>query len=221
MDQRPIPIKKPLPEQKPSDNAVGITTTTWMLMIGVALFFDTSEALISLVPILGEILSVLLDIFVFATFWLWFKIKGEKYSRSTMIGGFIIGLVPIINILPEATLTIVLLYFSAKAKKAANVVPGGNAFLKTGLKQKGQFENKVEEIKSGTSYSKPEVKDKNPLRMAPETIRNSSGGHSRPSWVRGPDDKSGGKSRPDWVRDPKEPKRENPLRLASEINEKM
>jgi hypothetical protein len=122
--EKNIPQKKPLPQQK-VETPGEISSGTWMLMIGTALFFDACEALISLVPILGEIVSVLIDMLAFGTFWLWFKMHGASYSKKTFLGGFIVGFIPIINMLPECTLTIVMLYFDAKAKKAIAIVPGG------------------------------------------------------------------------------------------------
>lgn len=102
--------EKPVPSK--------ISTGTWMVLIGIAIFFDVLEALISLIPILGEIIAMAIDGLAFATFWLIFKMNGEKYSKKTMIAGAIIGFIPIINMLPECTVTIVKLYLDAKAKNA-------------------------------------------------------------------------------------------------------
>lgn len=94
-----------------------ISFGTWMVLIGVALFFDTLEALISLIPIAGEIIAIGINGFAFAIFWLIFKMNGETYSKKTVLTGFIIGFIPFVNMLPECTLTIVKLYFDAKMKK--------------------------------------------------------------------------------------------------------
>jgi hypothetical protein len=88
---------------------------TWMLLIGIALFFD----LLKLIPILDEFV----DMIAFATFWLIFKMHGETYSKNWMLGGFILGLIPIVNMLPECTATIVKLYFDAKARNALAKTP--------------------------------------------------------------------------------------------------
>lgn len=94
-----------------------IGTGTWMILIGLALFFDVLEAAVGWIPAVGQILSTFIDMFAFATFWLIFQLNGETYSKKTILVGFLIGFIPIINMLPECTATIVKLYFDAKAKK--------------------------------------------------------------------------------------------------------
>jgi hypothetical protein len=91
----------------PSNIGIG----TWMVLIGIALFFDLLEDFFF--PI-----AFLIDPIAFAIFWLIFKMNGEKYSKKTMIAGAIIGFIPIVNMLPECTVTIVKLYIDAKAKNA-------------------------------------------------------------------------------------------------------
>ena len=90
---------------------------TWMFLIGTAVFFDVLEALISLIPVAGEIIAMGIDAFAFAVFALIFKMNGETYSKKTVVAGFIIGFIPIVNMLPECTATIVKLYFDSKMKK--------------------------------------------------------------------------------------------------------
>jgi hypothetical protein len=111
-------------KEKPTPSKIG--PGTWMILIGIALFFDVLEAIMSLIPILGEIIAMSIDGIAFATFWLIFKINNEKYSRKTMIAGAIIGFIPIINILPECTVTIVKLYFDAKTKNVLAKTLGGS-----------------------------------------------------------------------------------------------
>ncbi len=98
---------------------------TWMFCIGIALFFDALEALISLIPVAGEIIAMGIDGVAFATFWLIFKMNNETYSKKTFIGGFVVGFIPIVNMLPECTLTIIMLYINSKAQKVVAKVPGG------------------------------------------------------------------------------------------------
>lgn len=94
----------------PSKISIGM----WMVLIGVAGFFDVLEA----VFVFGVIIGTLIDMFAFAIFWLIFKMNGEKYSRKTMTAGAIIGFIPILNVLPECTATMVKLYLDAKKRNA-------------------------------------------------------------------------------------------------------
>lgn len=111
-------------KEKPTPSK--ISTGTWMILVGIAVFFDVLEAGISLIPFLGEIIAEGIDVFAFATFWLIFKTHGEKYSKGTMLTGAIIGFIPIINMLPECTVTIVKLYFDAKKKNTLAKMSGAN-----------------------------------------------------------------------------------------------
>ncbi len=106
-----------------------ISKSVWIFLICVALFFDVLEA-VFVETIIG---GTLIDIFAFATFALIFKMNGEKYSKKTFFGGFIIGFIPILNMLPECTASIVMLYLDAKAKNALAKVPGGQLAAQAGI----------------------------------------------------------------------------------------
>ena len=108
--------KRLLAEDKQKQALASIDNGTWMLMGGVGLFFDTTGALVNLIPVAGQIMDVGNDLFADATFLLWFTMKGMRYSKSTAFGTFILKFVPILNILPEYTLMIVLLYLQSKKK---------------------------------------------------------------------------------------------------------
>jgi hypothetical protein len=124
MENQDSPQKKPLPQEKQTVPGE-ITIGTWFLMGGVALFFDTTGALINLIPVAGQILEEGNDLFADATFWLWFTIKGSKYSKKTMFGTFILKFVPFLNMLPEYTLMIIMMYIQSKGKKVTAKIPGG------------------------------------------------------------------------------------------------
>lgn len=98
--------------------------TTIGLMISVALFYDGLQALLQLIPVAGQILAGLVAIFAFLTFWLWFRLNGIKFStpkRSAVMGtGFIIELIPILNILPAWTLAVAIIVADLKVKKYKN-----------------------------------------------------------------------------------------------------
>jgi hypothetical protein len=110
------------PEEKREDSAEDITFGTWLLWGGTALFFDTTGAIAGsfdfILPSVGTFLEFLNDAFADATFLLWFRLKGHKYSKRTVLGTFIIKFIPLLSLLPEYTLMIVLLYGQEKAKKA-------------------------------------------------------------------------------------------------------
>lgn len=108
-----------MPEEKK-----GLNNTTIALMICVALFYDALQVLLT--PIF---MGWLVSIFAGLTFYVWFKMRGLNFvtpKRAGLLGGgFIIELIPILNVLPAWTLAIVLLALDSKIKKIATVVPGG------------------------------------------------------------------------------------------------
>jgi hypothetical protein len=101
------------------------------LMLGVAIFFDIIS-LINLIPIIGWVIGWFVWIFAFMTFFLWFKMNGMSFSRPknlfSFIGGSAIELIPILNILPAWTATILYLTRAQKIiNETISQVPGGKA----------------------------------------------------------------------------------------------
>jgi len=98
-----------------------ISSATGMLMVSIALFFDSFQGLIEIIPVLGQIFSSLITIFAGLTFYLWFKINGVDFvnpKRAGYLGGgFLIELIPFLNILPAWTLTVILLVSNSNRKK--------------------------------------------------------------------------------------------------------
>lgn len=113
-----------------SSSGVAIGTSTWMLLGGTALFFDTTGALVNIIPIAGVVFEELNDLFADMTFWLWFTLLGTKYSKTTLFGSFALKFIPGINLLPEYTIAMVMLYMQSKSKKVIAKVPGGNLAMK-------------------------------------------------------------------------------------------
>jgi len=103
-----------------SEDKKGLDNTTIALMVSVALFYDALQVLLALV-FMGWIISIL----ALLTFYLWFKMRGLNFVRpkraALLGGGFIIELIPLINILPAWTFAIVFLALDSKIKK---IVPG-------------------------------------------------------------------------------------------------
>lgn len=103
-----------------------LSNTTIGFMIATALFFDGFQLLINLIPILGQILSVIVGFFAFLTFYFWGEIKGFKFNTpkrgSLLGGGFIIEAIPFLNILPAWTLAVILLVLDQKRKDIISAV---------------------------------------------------------------------------------------------------
>jgi len=106
-----------------------VSNITLGFMVAVALFFDALQALVEIIPGLGQLLSVLIDFFALGTFFLWGKIAGfklAKWKRGGVLAlGFFIELIPIINIIPAWTVSVVIFALDIKAKKLLSNVPGG------------------------------------------------------------------------------------------------
>lgn len=98
-----------------------IKDTTAGLMIGTALFFDGLQAIFQVAPAIGQILAAMIAVVAFLTFWLWFKLYGVNFAtpkRSAYLGGgFIIELIPILDILPAWTLAVTLIITDLKIKR--------------------------------------------------------------------------------------------------------
>jgi hypothetical protein len=107
-----------------------ITTTTKILMVGTAIFFDVVQLLVNFIPGIGQVLAVLVNIFAQMTFWLWFTMKGVKYNSGkrlgAFLGGFLLELIPILDALPGITIEVVAILGTLEAEKILGNVPGGN-----------------------------------------------------------------------------------------------
>ena len=101
----------------------GLKDTTIFLMIFTALLFDAMQALIGWIPFFGDVLSSLLSIFIFLTFFLWFMMNGIKMvtpkKLGAMVGGGVIEMIPYVNLLPAWTLVVVVLIGTTKIKEMA------------------------------------------------------------------------------------------------------
>jgi len=81
-------------------------------MISVALFFDIIIALINLIPVAGQIISMVIGAVAYAIFFLWFAMKGVRLMTPKKIAamgtGLLISIIPIINVLPAVTASVIL-----------------------------------------------------------------------------------------------------------------
>ncbi len=133
-----------MPEEKESDKA---STTQWILMGSTAVFFDLLKLLLQFIPFIGQIMAIAVGWFAFATFWLWFKMLGAKYSRKTMIIGFISDFIPFLDVFSE-TATILALYLQSKVEKGISKVPGGKMALGAVVQKGEQAKANQERIKN-------------------------------------------------------------------------
>ena len=88
-----------------------IDSETGRLMVITALGFDFFQGIIGMLPFVGFILAPLISFLIWLTFWIWLKLHGVSLGdnikrMAIMFGGFLLELVPILNILPVWTLTI-------------------------------------------------------------------------------------------------------------------
>jgi len=104
--------------QKEKVKIDNITTT---LMIGTALLIDSVQTLLTLV-LIGPFVNWLISIFAWMTFFLWFLLKGVKFTNNpkkifTFMGGSLAEFIPIIASLPIWTCTITMTILTIKAEK--------------------------------------------------------------------------------------------------------
>lgn len=94
-----------------------INKETAFIMVGVALFIDLIVILLNFIPGPGWIIIWLVNVIVWSTFYIWFKVKGVSFSTSrralSLGGGLLIEMIPIIDILPAWTMAVVLIIRSS------------------------------------------------------------------------------------------------------------
>jgi hypothetical protein len=94
----------------------GLDNMTIAFMVSVALFYDFLQ-----IPLTPIFMGWLVSIFAGLTFYVWFKMRGVSFmspKRAGILGGgFIIELVPLLNVLPAWALAVVLLGLDSKIKK--------------------------------------------------------------------------------------------------------
>lgn len=193
----------------------------------MAILFDYLQAEISLlhsIPVVGNLAGSLatffIDVWAFLSIWLGFKLADPNISfmrpkkALTLFGGAIIEIIPILNILPAWTLSVVLIIIMSRgeealvntlekvaggaqiagkvAKLAAKVAP--NPALRAGLKGAGEAADKVGAAAKGASekakkMQKPQKEDALPAQneeLSPfDRYRNQQTGQSGHSQTQG------------------------------------
>ena len=130
--------KENRPKESPPGRRSKIGLAEAVLMVGVSLLFDGAQALFGLL-VIGIVLNSAISVLAWLTFFLWFHAKGMSYGiglkngasvvKNPMVinaAAFLIGLIPILNILPERTVAIIAII---ALERAENFV-GGAALKK-------------------------------------------------------------------------------------------
>lgn len=110
-------------EKKQKGRSVG--KVTFMMMVTVALTLDIILAIVSwfAVVAIGAIINWIISAVAFCTFYLWFKLKGIKFNSPKKMlalpGGFLIEMIPYLNMLPGWTMAV---FMTTAADKIEKVV---------------------------------------------------------------------------------------------------
>ncbi len=101
-------------------------SSTMFLMLFVAILYDFAQLIVNFVPLAGQILSFIITIFAFLTFFLWFKFYGRSFTspkRALAMGaGVVIEIIPILSVLPGWTVSVIFLIGIEKIQKTIPVV---------------------------------------------------------------------------------------------------
>ena len=88
-------------------------------MLGTAIFFDSIQIGLDLIPFIGWIASSFVALIAFLTFWLWLKIKGvglfDKGLRMIALWAITPILEATLSFVPGLTIMIMLTYIIVKA----------------------------------------------------------------------------------------------------------
>ncbi len=94
--------------------------STKFLMMMTAILIDVLQGIITFIPIAGQIINSLITPCAGFMFWLWFKLHGIPFNKkrtSWLMGGFIIELIPLLNVLPTWTLAVGRMIASTKIQE--------------------------------------------------------------------------------------------------------
>jgi hypothetical protein len=107
-----------------------VTTTTIILMVSVAGFYDLVQGWLDLVPLIGWILSSFVGIASWLTFYIWTSTKGwgmsdtaKKFIASKVLPA--IGCIGLLNIGPEITAGVIFTLMIVKAEDTLYNTTGG------------------------------------------------------------------------------------------------
>jgi hypothetical protein len=98
-----------------------ISSGSAFLLVGTAIFFDVFQTILNMIPIIGQILSMMVTGVAWGTFKLWFFTKGVKFSQTKTV---IIELVPIVNVIPVWTISVLIAIGKDRTGGLFSAVPG-------------------------------------------------------------------------------------------------
>jgi len=109
-------------------NKEKIDNITATMMISTAILVDGIQAFLTLIFI-GPFVNWLISIFAWMTFFLWFALKGIKFTNNpkrvfTFMGGSLLEIIPGIATLPAWTATITITILTIKAEKKVKNILG-------------------------------------------------------------------------------------------------
>ena len=102
-----------------SDYNYRISKIDYYLMLGTAIFFDLIQVGLDLIPFIGWMVSSVIALIAFLTFWLWLKIKGvglfDKGLRMMVLWVITPILEATLSFVPGLTIMIILTYYIVRA----------------------------------------------------------------------------------------------------------
>lgn len=101
-----------------------ISNTQGMLMIIVAAIIDGIQFLLNFIPLVGWIMTALVSIFAWLTFFTWFKFNGVSFldgktavlKFSSIFGVSILEIFPILNDLPAWVVFTIIMFFLVRSE---------------------------------------------------------------------------------------------------------
>ncbi len=109
-------------------NKEKIDNITATMMISTAILVDGIQAFLTLIFI-GPFVNWLISIFAWMTFFLWFALKGIKFTNNpkrvfTFMGGSLLEIIPGIATLPAWTATITITILTIKSEEKVKKILG-------------------------------------------------------------------------------------------------
>ncbi len=123
-----------------------IDRTTFWVMLSVALFFDLIQLGLDFIPILGWIISSVVSVFAFLTFFVWFKIREvgffTKFGIKKLMTIVVIPLLELVfSFIPGLSVMVILTYSFVKIEDEADrkEIMSRETQIKIGRKLKEAF----------------------------------------------------------------------------------